>query len=366
MKSSKLNYRIGMLAGVAGLALCASAQMTTPPAEKPAGWPKETPREPVVTKTETISMEEAIKRGLINPNGGTPAGSQPNQTQPTQAQPAQAAPAGTPGQPTMTKDQMHSSYDAWERDGSGNVVKLDRPLQWAALDKNKSITPAMRKKIDVFLEQRRTKVEQAVLNNMDKVIELDSGQLETFSMSDRTNLNKVLAETKPFTEIGAFASELKKADLLTQNSVQQHQIIVDDYRRLMLDDMKRAAGAKGAEKNGNADFVARAMFLTIADEARQIYYWMLSDSAETAADRVSTLGLAPDVEPKVRQAFEDAKAAKDESVRLAKMREGVALLTPQQARTLVEPVVKHAAGSSAAPASAPSNATSDASKAADR
>ncbi|MBS0187427.1 MAG: hypothetical protein JSS51_05115 [Planctomycetes bacterium] len=359
MKSGTRNNGMVMLAAVAGLAFGAAAQMSTPPAQKPESWPKETPVETGPTKHETISVEEAIRRGMINPDANKAPATSP------QAQP-QPVPAKV--EPTLTKEQMHSSYDQWERDGSGHVVKLDRPLQWAAVDRNRTITPATRKKIEAFIEQRRAKVEQTILNNIEKVRELDSGELETFSISERENLGKVLAATKPFTELGQFASELKKADLFTQNNVQQHQIIVDDYRRLMLDDMKRDSGAVGTEKNNNTDFVARAMFLTMADEARQVYYWMLADSVNDAATRVSQLGVSPENAPKVTELFNQAKNTNDEAQRISKMREAVAFLTPEQTRQLLEPVVKPATAS-AAPANSnavPSNATSDASKAGDR
>jgi len=349
--------KLGVLVAVAGLALCATAQVTTPPAQKPEGWPKETPVAPRETKHETISAEEAVRRGMINPDGSNP------QIQPP-AQPPQAVKPAP--EPSLTKDQMHANYDQWERDGSGHVIKLDRPLQWAAIERNKTITPATRKKIEAFIEQRRAKVEAVVFENIEKVRELDSGVLETFSMGQRENLQQVLANTKPFTALGQFATELKKADLFTSNNVQQHQIIVDDYRRLMLDDMKRDSAASGAQSPAT-DLVSRAMFLTMADEARQVYYWMLADSVNTAADRVTEIGVSSDVAPKVTELFNQAKASNDESERIAKMRAAVALLTPEQTKQLVEPVVKQSTASAVQPSNqAPSNATSDASKAGDR
>lgn len=357
--------KLGVLVGVAGLAIGAMAQMTTPPAQKPEGWPKETPIPQHETKHETISMEEAIRRGLIDPNANKTPGATP-QVQPNQPAP-NAQPVPAPTEPTLTKDQMHTSYDQWERDGSGHVIKLDRPLQWAAIERNKTITPATREKIQTFIDQRRARVEQIVLENMDKVRYLDSGVLETFSMGERENLKQVLDGTKPFTNLGQFATELKKADLFTQNNVQQHQIIVDDYRRLMLDDMKRDTAGTEDPKHATTDLVARAMFLTMADEARQVYYWMLADSVNDAATRVTEIGVSADVAPKVIDLFNQAKASKDEAVRVAKMREGVAFLTPEQTRQLVEPVVKSSVTTASKPQAQPAgNATSDASKPGDR
>lgn len=353
MKSGK--NKLGVLAAVAGLAICATAQVTTPPAQKPEGWPKETPVQARETKHETITADEAVRRGMIDPGTAPAANPQP-------AKPAADA--------NLTKEQMHANYDQWERDGSGHVVKLDRPLQWAAIERNKTITPATRKKIDAFIEQRRAKVEAAVFENIEKVRELDSGVLETFSMGERENLKQVLANTKPFTALGQFATELKKADLFTANNVQQHQIIVDDYRRLMLEDMKRDSAASGTP-GASTDLVSRAMFLTMADEARQVYYWMLADSVNTAADRVTQIGVSAEVAPKVTELFNQAKNSKDEAERVAKMREAVALLTADQTRALVEPVVKQSTASAAqgqnpGAGQSPNSATSDASKAGDR
>lgn len=344
--------KLGVLVAMAGLAISVSAQVTTPPAQKPEGWPKETPAKVHETKHDTITADEAVRRGMINPN-------QTNAATPAPAPQGQPTPEAAP-----TKEQMHTNYDQWERDGSGHVVKLDRPLQWAAIERNKTITPATRKKIEAFIEQRRAKVELAVIENMEKVRELDSGVLESFSMSQRENLKKVLENTKPFQALGAFASELKKADLFTANNVQQHQIIVDDYRRLMLDDMKRDSAASGSPAAGT-DLVSRAMFLTMADEARQVYYWMLADSVNDAAGRVTQIGVSAEVAPKVTEFFNQAKNSKDESERIAKMREAVALLTPEQTRALVEPVVKQSTAS-AAQAQPAQGTTSDASKAGDR
>lgn len=351
--------KLGVLVAVAGLALCATAQVTTPPAQKPEGWPKETPIQAHETKHETISAEEAVRRGMIAPNSTTPTANAPANPQ---VQPA-AVPA--PEAP-MTKEQMHTNYDQWERDGSGHVIKLDRPLQWAAIERNKTITPATRKKIEAFIEQRRAKVEAIVFENIDKVRQLDSGVLETFSMGERENLQQVLAATKPFQPLGQFATELKKADLFTQNNVQQHQIIVDDYRRLMLDDMKRDTAAAGSP-GSSTDLVSRAMFLTMADEARQVYYWMLADSVNNAAERVTEIGVSAEVAPQVTEFFTQAKNSKDESERIAKMRQAVALMTPEQTRALVAPVVKQStAAASQTSGQAPNNATTDASKAGDR
>lgn len=333
-----MNAKLGMIVAVAGMALSCAAQVSTPPAQKPAPWPKETPREQTTTKVETISAKEALEKGMLkttdekNPDGAQPAG------QPA-AQPAPAAPA----EPAVTKQNVHSFFKEWERDGSGNVIRLDRPLHWAALDRNTTIGAEARKRIDTFIEQRRQRIEQAVLENIAQMRELDSGVIETFSMSDRTQLGKVNAAAKPFIALGSFPSELKKADLFTANNIQVHQTIVDDYRRLLIDEMKRSSGSAD-NKQSNGDYVARGMFFTLSDEARQVYHWMLSDSAETAADRVGTFGLAADVEPKVKELFQQAKDAKDDSVRVAKMREAVTILTPEQTKKLVEPVVRQASG----------------------
>lgn len=333
-----MNAKLGMLVAVAGLALSSLAQVNTPPAQKPAPWPKETPQEPVTTKVETMSAKEAIEKGLIqtkdNNNPNAPASGQPG---------AQPAPQADPTQQAVTKQNAHSFFKEWERDGSGNVVRVDRPLHWAAIERNTTITADTRKKIDTFIEQRRQKVEQAVLENIAQVRELDSGVVETFSMSDRAMLSKVNAAAKPFIGLGAFPSELKKADLFTANNIQVHQAIVDDYRRLLIDEMKRNTASE-EDKKAVGDFVARGFWITIADEARKVYYWMLSDSAETAADRVGTFGLAADTEAKVKDLFQQAKAAKDEGERVAKMREAVSNLTPEQTKALVEPVVRQASG----------------------
>lgn len=330
-----MNAKLGMLVAVAGLALTSLAQVTTPPGQKPAPWPKETPQEPVTTKVETMSAKEAIEKGLI----GTKDNNAPANGQPA----TQPAPQAEPSQQAVTKQNAHSFFKEWERDGSGNVVRVDRPLHWAAIERNTTITAETRKKIDTFIEQRRQKVEQAVVENIAQVRELDSGVVESFSMSDRAMLSKVNAAAKPFIGLGAFPSELKKADLFTANNIQVHQAIVDDYRRLLIDEMKRNTASE-EDKKAVGDFVARGFWITIADEARKVYYWMLSDSAETAADRVGTFGLAADTEAKVKDLFQQAKAAKDEGERVAKMREAVSNLTPEQTKMLVEPVVRQASG----------------------
>lgn len=345
-----MNAKLGMLVAVAGLALSSLAQVNTPPAQKPAGWPKETPQEPVTTKVETMSAKDAMEKGLLQ----TKDASNPNAPAAQPAQPQKTDPAAQ----AVTKQNAHSFFKEWERDGSGNVVRVDRPLHWAAIERNTTITPDTRKKIDTFIEQRRQKVEQAVLENIAQIRELDSGVVETFSMSDRSMLSKVNAAAKPFIGLGAFPSELKKSDLFTANNIQVHQAIVDDYRRLLIDEMKRNTTSE-EDKKAVGDFVARGFWITIADESRKVYYWMLSDSAETAADRVGTFGLAADTEAKVKDLFQQAKAAKDEGERVAKMREAVGNLTPEQTKMLVEPVVRQASGaqksSSAAAPTAPAD-----------
>lgn len=337
-----MNAKLGMMIAVAGMALSCAAQVSTPPAPKPAPWPKETPQEPVQTKVETMSAKEAIEKGMLKTgeDAKKAADDAKNAGQPA-AQPA-AQPAVAPADQAVNKQNVHSFFKEWERDGSGNVVRLDRPLHWAALERNTTITPEARKRIETFIEQRRQKVEQAVIENIAQMRELDSGVVESFSMSDRTMLGKVNAAAKPFIALGSFPSELKKADLFTANNIQVHQAIVDDYRRLLIDEMKRSTG-NADDKKANGDFVARGMYFTLSDEARQVYHWMLSDSAETAADRVGTFGLAADVEPKVKDLFQQAKNAKDDSQRVAKMREAVTILTPEQTKMLVEPVVRQAA-----------------------
>jgi hypothetical protein len=333
-----MNAKLGMIIAVAGMALSSAAQVSTPPAPKPAPWPKETPQEPVTTKVETISAREAIEKGMLK------TGEDPKNAGQPSAQPAgQPGAAPAAGEQAVTKQNAHSFFKEWERDGSGNVVRLDRPLHWAALERNTTITPEIRKRIEAFIEQRRQKVEQAVIENIAQMRELDSGVVETFSMSDRTMLSKVNAAAKPFIALGSFPSELKKADLFTANNIQVHQAIVDDYRRLLIDEMKRST-SNADDKKANGDFVARGMYFTLSDEARQVYHWMLSDSAETAFDRVGTFGLAADVEPKVKDLFQQAKNAKDDSERVAKMREAVTILNPEQTKMLVEPVVRQASG----------------------
>jgi hypothetical protein len=375
-----------LIASFAGLALSATAQLTTPPPQKPAGWPQEVPVAPVQTKYTTVPASQVVTKPAADgsrkqetPDVNTGQGATPATTTPATTAPAATAPTPTAtpttatgatpqsapqggDKPTMTKQQAMENFTPWERDGSGRVLKLDRPLQWAAIDRNRTVTPEVRKKIEVYLAQRRTQVEDTILKNMGAVRILDSGDLEVFSMSDRANLTKVNGACKPFLALGTVPGELKKADLFTANNIQQHQLIVDGYRRMMLDDMKRDAGDIDNQGKSQADLVARAMFLTIADEARQVYYWMLEDSAQSAIDHVSQLGLSPEVETKVREAFTQAKTTNDEAQRLQKMREGVALLTPEQTLALVAPVVKHSSEAAAPAAPAAPAATTDATK----
>lgn len=339
-----MNAKLGMIIAVAGLALSSAAQVSTPPAGKPAPWPKETPKEPVTTKVETMSAKEAVEKGLLKGGDDAKKAEEAQKAGQPAAQPsAQPAAQPAPAEQAVTKQNAHSFFKEWERDGSGNVVRLERPLHWAALDRNTTIPSDTRKRIETFIEQRRQKIEQAVIENIAQMRDLDSGMIESFSMSDRTMLSKVNAAAKPFIALGSFPSELKKADLFTANNIQVHQAIVDDYRRLLIDEMKRSTGSAD-DKKANGDFVARGMYFTLSDESRQVYHWMLSDSAETAIDRVGTFGLAADVEPKVKDLFQQAKDAKDDSQRVAKMREAVTILTPEQTKMLVEPVVRQASG----------------------
>lgn len=343
----------GVLAAVAGLSVSVLAQVAPPPQPKPAGWPEETPVVQPTPIQHTVSVEEARRRGLLQERE-TPGAEAPQNVA------AQPAPA-TPAVPAASKPApaKQTAIDPWPRDGSGRIVHPDRPVEWAALDYNTSISKDSRRKIESVLDGRRARFEQVVYQNVDKVMFLDSGVVESFEMSDREALSKVLEANKAFQGIPSLAAELRKADLFTANSVQMHQGIMESFRKALIADMRR-----GDEQNKpveNPVAVGRGMFWTIVNEPRQVYYWLLSDSASTAVDIVSSLGLSTENEPKVRAFFEQAKAANEESARVESMRSAFALLTPDQARQVLATVVKPAASAQGAAPASP--ATSDASKA---
>lgn len=242
------------------------------------------------------------------------------------------------------------------RDKDGKLMELTEPLYWAALRRNQMVTPKVAEPIKAFLRQRERQYERIVVDNIDLMRKVVEGAIEKAHDMPRNpdgrdgSLTKLLQILKPL--VGDNIREVIKQKGLLTRIQSEHQ---DKVKRAYTEERGRdvdaampalpADATPEAQKERTAKLTKEKMRLQLydfIDESTWTYAWLLNDIAmhwDETLVKVEDKDIDAATKAKLKGAFGDVKAAKDDKGRVAAMKKLVLLITPEQERSLLQALI---------------------------
>ncbi|MDX2117732.1 MAG: hypothetical protein SFY96_06065 [Planctomycetota bacterium] len=294
-----------MLALSAGLA---GAQIAPPPPEAPAKTPDYVPP----------PMAPATPRGAVSaPPGGV---------------------ASTPDIP----------FKDWEKDENGKLAALDRPLEWAAMDRNVTLTPKTREAMEPYLIERKQAFEDLVVVELKTVRKILDGELEKIDLTDTKNFGAARDLVKPLTGAGSIMVELKNKGIVSRIQAAQNQKIMKAYQSDLNAQMKKEHAAKpdatdeeikAAQKQMSARFMRDVMLKMSTDEAIFTYKRLSIEAGTKMSTLLPTVEAIPaDLKAKLAPLALQLEAEGNDNARAAAYREVAKQLTVEQEQALLTAV----------------------------
>ncbi len=117
-------------------------------------------------------------------------------------------------------------------DDEGRIIKLDRPADWAAWERNPTLGEEDRARVRDVLEERKAEFERRVINNLDLIKQIDDGIVEKMDLTDKAYLSHVTAVTKPLAVSGGgFIKDLQDRGLISAVQAEFNRKISREYGR---------------------------------------------------------------------------------------------------------------------------------------
>ena len=304
-----MNHRSVVLSTAIALmgASSAWAQMVPPPAETPA--PEKaipvTPPSPIPT---------------VSPADPKPA---PVTVRPVKEKAAPVVLPNIPHEPLAKKG------------ADGKIVRLQEPVEYAALRANPMVTDKEREQIAEHLKQRKASFEILVADNLDLVEKIEAGIFESIPLQEdadkKKNLPELIAVAKPLKPKAApdpVYLDLRNKGVFTPEQSEFNRKISFEYYQAVIAEMKVDA--------------ARGLALTYKqylDEPMYYHRLMLIEAAGKLDSLLPGLNLDSETAAKIKPAAAKAKAAKTDAEKEAAMRELGQGLSLDQRKALLKAVI---------------------------
>lgn len=217
-------------------------------------------------------------------------------------QPAPAAPREARIDPA---DEMRKAQDIGfdslvKRDSAGNILPLEQPTEWAALFGNPLVkdAPVTQAMFAPYLRERRQKMEQLVIDNVDLALRLEGDMLETLNVSDKGSVAQITPMIKPFTSLGQLTTELRKRDLLQPTQAGVSRLMIRDWTSANIAEINKATG--GGEKGPDGkpkpsaermDLVTRFMLRETIAEPMFIFQEVMLDTGKNLTEALKGAGI---------------------------------------------------------------------------
>lgn len=217
----------------------------------------------------------------------------------------------------------------------GKVIRLTRPIQEVALECNAAIDDATRETITAYLPHRRAEIDRIVVENIDIVERIDSGELERLEHRDAREMIRQLSElTKPLRAEKDFSVLLKDNGYITLEMYRYTQQIMQQYAVAVRNEMMEAL-PKDATSEQKALTLGVTSFKDRIDEALLAYPKILVEAAGSLDKTLPAVKLDDVVRKSAEAAAKEVAAASDAPSKEAGMRKLLALLPIEQRRELL-------------------------------
>lgn len=252
----------------------------------------------------------------------------------TPARPSQPATQPPPRQP----QPQTQPYRSWETGADGMPLPLEKPVEWAALERNPMVGNVTMPRVMPFLVKRQHQMYTAVIQNLDLVRRLTDGMIEKMDMANRTQMGEVLTAIKPLSGNKTLTNTLREENLLTAMQTRQNQAMAQDYFRVLLSAKRKAAEAAGTpwDKNAEAKEFTAMMLGRQVEEALFWYDDLLVESAGKLESDLSKAGLDAAAIKALDAEISAVKSASDRPARVKAMRALAAKLTQDQEKSVLE------------------------------
>lgn len=302
MKTTLSILLVGAL--TTSLASVSTAQITTPPPEKPALPDEYKPSTPA-----PVDMP-------VNPINVKPA--------------PKAGPTPPPNVPYTALAQVDPA--------TGKFKPLSEPAEWVAVKTNPLVTADMWAKIEPFKTSRIRRYEQIVAQNLGAVDQVRSGIMNQANPGEKEKFGGIVALVKPLTTPNApaaFASALQAAQLLTPEQASLSRKMANEYAfHLAAGPEAVKAGKRGKPEDSMVEVLKQRL-----EEPLFVYQLMqieasgkLATLLPAAVKDAANLKKAQDAGAKI-----GAKASDADKVRLmTELEQG---LSPEERRAMYEALI---------------------------
>jgi len=117
-----------------------------------------------------------------------------------------------------------------QRDADGRVLPLAEPLELAALRKCALVSEDDWANLNIALAERRARVNKSVVDNLDLVLGIEGGLIETVDVMKLEQLKSVSESVRALTP-QPLLDELQKRQLLNAQQLKLTRRIADEYRQ---------------------------------------------------------------------------------------------------------------------------------------
>ncbi len=156
---------------------------------------------------------------------------------------------------------------------NGPVVRYDQPLQYIALKHNPTVTPGMLDKIMLVVGRRRAQLEQRIIADVQTMVDVDLGLLQTVDIADLPTLKQVGDRIRPLLLQPTLGGDLARSQVFTKTQEGFQNKLLQEYTKKLGDEMR----TQDAD-NGNSEFL-RWMFEDTLLEAKLAYDNMLVEAS---------------------------------------------------------------------------------------
>ncbi|MEQ8768921.1 MAG: hypothetical protein RIB60_00275 [Phycisphaerales bacterium] len=165
------------------------------------------------------------------------------------------------------------------------IIKLTRPVPLMALANNPTIAENARDRVMPVVYDRHIRQEERLLQNLDLYLGFEFGMHNEMDLGNIENLSRLTRQIKPLTEPGDIATDLEDAGVITPSQRALNNVIVQDYRKAVSDELKLEYGSE-----------LGPLFKQIIDDAivepKYTYGLMVMELAQHGSETIANAGLA--------------------------------------------------------------------------
>lgn len=248
-----------------------------------------------------------------------------------------------PPRPTVTRAPS-VDFDPIAVPGpDGRIIRIDEPLEYAALAHNPLIGFASLARMAPALYERRLNVENLVIDKLDMLEQLEPGGLiDTVRLGGDQieaagTLTKVMTAIQTINSDGLLVQYLERRGMMGRQAVALNQRIQNDYQSKVIAEIQATPPVDGAAEP--MDLLTRQ---ALYDSVSEVMYWrkrLFLEAADNIDAALSGLELSADVRARTEPLATSLAAANNIDERLRLIRQVFAMLTPDQRKAALKAVI---------------------------